>query len=165
MTCYTMKITVIIVAVSAGLVVDALACPGQKAPNSEKHDRQIKRFAIAGEIDINGDGKSDLETIRYLIMLNGGQIDAELSVDGKLTGKLRPETKYIILGECPDKDTVAPKVAKRFDAFLRRASKLGIPVVSLKKLLSNGPTRRAPNYNEPNYKSNFQPRPSGTGPY
>ncbi|MHC4405610.1 MAG: hypothetical protein ACYTG0_38685 [Planctomycetota bacterium] len=129
---------------------------------TEKRDPQIRRVAIAGLVDVNNDGKSDLEDIRRLIQGNGGQIDAELRMDGKLTGELRPDTGYIILGELPDKTTVTPRVAKQFDAFLRRASELGIPVVPLKKLLGKGnPSRGA----EPDAKSIFQPRRSPQQPY
>jgi hypothetical protein len=63
------------------------------------------------------------------------EIDAEFRMDGTLTGKLRPDTGFIILGELPDKTTLTPKVAKQFDAFLRRASELDVPVIPLKKLL------------------------------
>lgn len=134
----------------------------QGVPATEKRDRQIQRVAIAGLVDVNNDGKSDLEDMRRLIQGNGGQIDAELRMDGRLTGELRPDTGYIILGELPDKTTLTPKVAKQFDAFLRRASELGIPVVPLKKLLGMGsPIRGA----EPDAKTILQPRRPSRHPY
>jgi len=133
-----------------------------RVSTTEKRDPQIRRVAIAGLVDVNNDGKSDLEGIRRLIQGNGGQIDAELRMDGKLTGELHPDTGYIILGELPDKTTLAPQVAKQFDAFLRRASELGIPVVPLKKLLGMGSPRRGA---EPDSKSIFQPRRSSQHAY
>jgi len=134
----------------------------QRVSATEKRDPQIQGVAIAGLVDVNNDGKSDLEIIRRLIQINGGQIDAELRMDGRLTGELRPDTGYVILGELPDKTTVSPRVAKQFDAFMRRANELGIPLVSLKKLLGRGNPSRG---TEPVAKSIFRPRRPPQQPY
>jgi len=138
-----------------------------RAPATERRDPQVRRFALAGLMDVDNDGNSDLEVVRRLIIQNGGQIDAELHIDGRLIGKLRPDTQRIILGELPDKTAAAPEVAKQFDAFLRRASEWAIPVVRLKELLSRGSVRSSRSADpdaksifsaDPDAKSIFQPR-------
>jgi hypothetical protein len=141
---------------------DGIAGRAKPRAATEKRDPQVRRVALAGLMDVDNDGKSDLEVVRRLIIENGGQIDAELHIDGRLNGELRPDTQRIILGELPDETTVSPRVAKQFDAFVRRASELGIPVVPLWKLLEKGdPSRDA----GPDAKSIFQPRRPPQQPY
>ncbi|MDE0736326.1 MAG: hypothetical protein OSB47_10920, partial [Pirellulaceae bacterium] len=53
-------------------------------------------FALAGFFDVNGDGKSDRETIRNMIASVGGIIDAEVHDDGSKTGKITASTRYVI---------------------------------------------------------------------
>ena len=146
--------TILVFAACAGLAFHADACPKRKVSANEKREPQIPRFAIAGLVDVDNDGKSDLEVLRRVIKRNGGRIDAELGIDGKLRGKLRPDTGYVILGEIPDK-TVSPRAAREFDAFMRRARKLRIPVVQLKRLIAKGSPGRSA---EPDLKSLFRPR-------
>ena len=50
-------------------------------------------FALAGFFDVNGDGKSDRETIRNMIASVGGIIDAEVHDDGSKTGKITARTR------------------------------------------------------------------------
>ncbi|MCH8828808.1 MAG: hypothetical protein IID45_04445 [Planctomycetes bacterium] len=61
-----------------------------------------EHFALAGMMDIDGDGESDRQRIRDLISLNGGIIDAEVTEDGTRTGQMTINTKYLVLGERPD---------------------------------------------------------------
>jgi hypothetical protein len=136
------KTTAVFAAAWAGLAFHADACPRRRTPATEKPYPEVRRVAIAGLLDIDNDGKSDREVIRRIINLNGGQIDAELRMDGELTGELRRDTGYIILGELPDETTLSPRAAKQLDAFLRRARELGIPVVPMRKLLFSGDRSR-----------------------
>ena len=59
------------------------------------------RFALAGFMDINGDGKSDRELVRNVITLNGGVIDSELKDDGTVVGKLDAGTRFFVQGDSP----------------------------------------------------------------
>jgi len=70
--------------------------------------------------------------------------------------------KYIILGELPDKTTVPPIATKQFDAFMRRASELGIPIVPAKKLLVSGSDFGTAKRDA---KSTFRPRRPPRQPY
>ena len=162
MTHFTIKTIAILAAACTGLAFRAEACPKQRRPTTEKHDTQITRIAIVGLVDINNDGKTDLEFMRRTIKQNGGVIDAELGIDGKITGELRPDTRYVIVGKLPDETTLSPRVAKQFDAFMRRASELSIPVIQLKKLYAWGNVRPSA---EPDAKPMFRPRNPPRGGY
>jgi len=59
-------------------------------------------FALAGFMDIDGDGVSDRDRIRTIIAMNGGRIDAEVHDDGTVEGELTPTTRYLVRGEAPD---------------------------------------------------------------
>ena len=60
-----------------------------------------EHFALAGFMDIDGDADSDRQRIRDLILMNGGVIDEEVGDDGKRTGKMSVNTKYLVLGDEP----------------------------------------------------------------
>ena len=62
---------------------------------------QRVHFALVGFMDINGDHVSDRALVRNIITMNGGVIDAELSDDGKPTGAISVETRYLVTGEKP----------------------------------------------------------------
>jgi len=58
-------------------------------------------FGLAGLLDIDGDGASDVETIRDIISLNGGIIDAEVDEEGNQKGELSMRTRFLIVGLKP----------------------------------------------------------------
>ena len=55
-------------------------------------------IALVGEMDFDNDGLDDRDYIRNLILRGGGKIDAE-ETDGKITGKVTVNTRYIVVGE------------------------------------------------------------------
>ncbi len=59
------------------------------------------RFALSGWIDLDNDGNSDIERIKSLIALNGGQVDAYVDNEGELQDldKLTVNTRYIVNGD------------------------------------------------------------------
>ena len=73
---------------------------------------RAEHFALAGTLDVDDDGRSDLATVRNLIVSNGGIIDAEVGDDGKKIGKMSVNTSYLVLGTNP----LEPK--KKGDATL-----------------------------------------------
>lgn len=83
----------------------------------------------------NGDGKSDISLIRKLISINGGVIDAELDIQGILTGRLSPKTQYLCLGRLPVEKDTPPDVLRKYDVFTERAHGLGVQVIELDGLL------------------------------
>ena len=84
-------------------------------------------FAIVGKIDIDGDKQSDRQRLRELIHLNGGVIDAEVDEDGKRTGRLSVNTRYLIRGEGD-----GPEV----NAALKQAQQLGIQWIAPETLMA-----------------------------
>lgn len=92
-------------------------------------------FAIVGTFDMDGDGKSDISLIRKLISINGGVIDAELDIQGILTGRLSPKTQYLCLGRLPVEKDTPPDVLRKYDVFMERAHGLGVQVIELDGLL------------------------------
>ena len=86
-----------------------------------------QRFALAGFMDIDGDGLSDRELIRNLITSNGGIIDAELDDKGQRTGgELSVKTRYLVLGEPPTDRTAAGGAGiGAFSEIVREASEFG----------------------------------------
>jgi hypothetical protein len=62
------------------------------APGEKLH------FAFTDQIDIDGDGKSDMELVRNLISMNNALIDAELDDAGNLEGDLTTTTRFLVVG-------------------------------------------------------------------
>jgi len=93
-----------------------------------------KRFALAGQMDINSDGKSDLDVLRNVITMNGGIIDAEMDNKGKQTGKITVNTRYLVRGEPPDAKG-NPAVIAAYTRMIGTAENLGIEQISLDELL------------------------------
>src|SRR5690606_3171478 len=59
-------------------------------------------FAIAGDIDLDKDGKDDLQRLKDIITANSGRVDAAPDTAGALEGDLKIDTRYLVLGEYPD---------------------------------------------------------------
>jgi hypothetical protein len=91
-------------------------------------------FAVAGFIDINGDGLEDKELLRNIIAANGGVIDAEVDADGNMVGQPDVNTRYLILGERPDEKTADQK-GTGYQQLYDRASQLGIELMPLPRFL------------------------------
>lgn len=92
------------------------------------------RFALAGLIDIDKDGKSDQTKVKSLITLNGGVVDAELLEDGSVAGKMTGDTRYLVKGDRPT-DKTNQKLIDGFTAMTGEATQLGIESISLDTLL------------------------------
>src|SRR6476661_7145609 len=60
---------------------------------------QRVHFALAMKMDINKDGVDDYDTVKRIIEMNGGVIDAELRPDGKRVGDINVNTRYFVQGE------------------------------------------------------------------
>jgi hypothetical protein len=76
--------------------------PGDRIVSPIFRAGQPERFAVAGMIDLSGDGRSDLRQLIALIKRNGGMVDAYVDDIGRRTGRISPATKFLIMGERPD---------------------------------------------------------------
>ena len=56
-------------------------------------------IAIAGPIDIDGDGTDDLDKLKLLIANNGGTVVAFQDATGTVHGKIDAATQYIVIGD------------------------------------------------------------------
>ncbi len=92
-----------------------------------------EHFALAGRMDIDGDGDSDRQMIHDLIVLNGGMIDAEVDEEGTKTGDLSVDTKYLVEGDKPD---AAGKALDAYSAIITEAQKLGVKTIHVHEFLN-----------------------------
>jgi hypothetical protein len=91
-----------------------------------------EHFALAGKMDIDGDGTSDLQRIRDLISLSGGIVDAEVTNDGTRSGQMTINTKYLVLGDRPDERS---KDLDAYSTITDEAETLGIKSIDLAEFI------------------------------
>jgi hypothetical protein len=119
----------------ARITEDSITNPiirGDKIYTPLWHPGRPQRFALAGLMDIDGDGVADREIIHDLIAIAGGIIDGELAEDGTTeTGSLSFETRYLIVGNEDDKN-----VAK-LGAWKARAHELGVQTINIDQFLDH----------------------------
>lgn len=79
--------------------------PGDKIYTPLWNPGAKRHFALAGLLDLDGDGKSDLQTVMNLIAINGGVVDCYVADSGKdknkQVGRITVNTNCLILGERP----------------------------------------------------------------
>jgi hypothetical protein len=91
-----------------------------------------QRFALAGKIDVDEDGRSDLDLVKSLIEINGGIIDAVVDDEGKLTGQVTIQTRYLALGPAPTED----EPLRAYTAIIKEADTQGVQKISLDQILN-----------------------------
>jgi len=91
-------------------------------------------FALAGLVDIGGDGTSDRSKLKSIIARNNGVVDAELLDDGRVAGKMTLETQYLIKGDSPT-DESSEAFRTGFTSMMDQTSRLGVQVISLEGFL------------------------------
>ncbi|MGA2033071.1 MAG: hypothetical protein ABSG68_12500 [Thermoguttaceae bacterium] len=103
--------------------------PGDKiftplwSPGEQTH------FALAGIMNIDGDGRNALQTIRDLITMNGGVVDCEL--DGaKRTGEMTFKTNFLVVGDEPKQ----AELVQPFSRMIGDAERLHIRKMPLTEL-------------------------------
>lgn len=95
---------------------------------------RTESFAIVGGFDLDGDGEDDREMIRDLIRMAGGRIDAEVTQQGKQTGNVTVNTRYLIKGTPPDDKTA---LEGAFTNIQKEAERLGVRVLTVDKFLDH----------------------------
>lgn len=120
---------------AARIIDDELSDPmgsGDKIYTPSWHPGRQEHFALAGLLDIDGDGRSDRQAVRDLIALAGGVVDAELTDDGKRTGEMTLDTRYLVRGDDPSGEVLKP-----FTEMLRDANQIGAETITLEKFLDH----------------------------
>lgn len=110
-------------------------------------------IALVGKMDFDKDGLDDREYIRNLITLGGGHIDAE-EIDGKITGDVSVNTRYVVVGEGQ----------LSADGLLQKADDLSIERMSVSELLDlmgYAGRSRAVTYDGVLRPGDFAPKPEG----
>lgn len=93
-------------------------------------------FAITGIIDMDGDGRDDLDRLKSVIALNNGKVDAVPGADGKIDGQMSVDTRYLILGDHPEGTRQEQEHLQRaWDRMSQEADTLGIEPISLTDFL------------------------------
>jgi uncharacterized protein (UPF0333 family) len=110
--------------------------PGDQIFSPTWEPGRPEHFALAGFMDIDDDGLSDRQRIHDLISLNGGVIDAEASDDGKKTGNLSINTKYLILGEEP-KETQEEGKINAYSEIFDEAKTYGVKTMPIHEFLNH----------------------------
>ncbi|NLE38125.1 MAG: hypothetical protein GX621_08895, partial [Pirellulaceae bacterium] len=93
-----------------------------------------RRFALAGVIDLDGDGRSDLQRMHTLIRANGGIVDAEMDEAGNRQGEISMDTRYLVLGEVPGVNS-PPELRDDWNNIREQARKLSIETITLDRFL------------------------------
>ncbi|MCC6493289.1 MAG: hypothetical protein IT424_09730 [Pirellulales bacterium] len=102
---------------------------------SQVWDRgRVVSFGIAGFIDLDKDGRSDLQKLKDIIAANNGKVVAAPDETGKLPegAELQVETRYLILGKFPD--GARPQdgaLRESWNALSEQARSLGIETIPL----------------------------------
>jgi hypothetical protein len=111
---------------------------GDEIYNPAWNPGKVMRFALAGLLDIDGDGSDDRVKVRQLIALAGAKIDAEVLPDGSEHGEVTVETNYFIRGGQPDPEkigAVGMRVLSAMAKMERTALDYGAIVLNLSKFL------------------------------
>ena len=107
--------------------------PGDKIYTPVWLPGEKRHFALAGFLDPNGEGKSDVQAVKDIITINGGVVDCYLDDKGKKVGDMTVNTRYLVLGEAPTEksQTAIAGLTK----MLTEAERLGVQKIQLNDLL------------------------------
>jgi len=94
-----------------------------------------RRFAFAGLIDMDGNGKSDMRRIKDLIRRNGAKIDALVDELGERSGKITVDTRFLVVGKPPKSTTKDTAGVENFSRLVGEARTLGVEQISVEKFL------------------------------
>ena len=89
---------------------------------------------------IDADKNPDNAEVRSIIELNGGEVDAEVGPDGKLTGKITTQTRYLIRGKAPSEKSYSGEEGKNafenWSNLTKRAEKDGVEIIDISRFLN-----------------------------
>lgn len=95
---------------------------------------QRTKYFLAGKFDLDGDGKSDQERVKALLIRAGGEIVGELKQDGTIGGQeIDPTIRFLVYGGKPDDATLSQQV----DNIRKKAEDEGVKSIGVDQLLTN----------------------------
>lgn len=98
-------------------------------------------IALAGDIDLNGDGRSNIAELKSMIEIAGAKVVASLSPAGELTGKLDSSIRFLVVGDQPlassgvQSEAARSRAAGELRKFQDQAIELGVTPLPAWKLL------------------------------
>jgi len=116
----------------ARILDDKLADPimaGDKVFTPLWSPGQQNHFALAGIMNLDGDGRNQLSVVRGLINQNGGAVDCELDEQGHKQGQITSGTRFVVVGDAPDNR--APDFVKNNGEILRDAERYHVQILKL----------------------------------
>jgi hypothetical protein len=106
--------------------------PGDKIYTPLWSPGQQSHFALAGLMDLDGDGHNQIATVRGLITSNGAVVDCFMDSDGNINGEIKGSTRIVVLGDAPG--AKAPKAQKAFTDILTQAEHVSATKMTLTEL-------------------------------
>jgi len=92
------------------------------------------QVAMAGKMDIDGDGDSDRAYVKRKAIVGGAEVVAEVTDDGKRTGTINVNTKYLVLGLPPtERDSKA--LQNEYSRIVQQAETSGVQTISVNNFL------------------------------
>lgn len=75
-----------------------------------------EEFAFVGTIDLDDDGKSDFDTLKYALDAAGAKIVSYVDDNGERHGgPISEQTKLLVVGTIPEADSIAPQDQPKYD--------------------------------------------------
>jgi hypothetical protein len=98
------------------------------APGEREH------FVLTDGMDLDDDGKSDLQTVIHIITMNGGVVDCYVTDEGERHGDFTSKSRYLVMGDDPDESASPARLAEHRD-LLQDSEQRGLMKITLKDLL------------------------------
>lgn len=111
--------------------------PGDHIYSPVWHRGKQIHYAMVGEIDLDGDGRNDIDVAQDLIRLNGGVVDSVMGDDGTVQGELTVETRYLVIGDYPRSGShnAADKI-QGWKQMTSEAETIGVETITLQEFLN-----------------------------
>jgi len=91
-------------------------------------------IALGGFFDLDGDGLSDVEKLKRMIVRNGGRVVASHDDDGNISGEIDSTTRFFVLGPSPRSGTRS--VVTAMADMKKQAEGNAVDTIDLRKLLN-----------------------------
>lgn len=137
--------------------------PGDHIYSPVWHAGRPQHFALTGFIDLDGDGRSDMQLAKDLIELNGGIVDAAPNNEtNEQEGELTIDTRYMVYGERSEKVNDGA-IRQTWKEMHDRANALGVELISVTDFANQmgyKPEDKTVNLGSGAQANDFRPRPN-----
>ncbi len=117
--------------------------PGDKIYSPFWTPGRVVKIALAGDIDIDGDGRPDNEALKGQIKAAGAEVAAEVSMSGEVSGKLDATVRFLVIGDDPEvstdvdaSDEAKIRAIEAMGRIKAQAAELGLTIIPAVKLQS-----------------------------